>query len=170
MVPIFEVVTRGENMKLLKNLLVVIAATGAMGSAQAQTPGSIFDLGTLTPTATVATDTSLVSTGSFLDRFNFTLDAPPHMVPGTTASTNLGCLQVGLYDSTGALLYTGLNFHTDLAPANYYANISGDVVTSPGKLTFSVAANPEPAESTLLMRDLVVAGLISRHQIVLVAS
>ena len=157
-------------MKLLKNLLVVvIAATGMMGSAQAQTQGQTFNLNTLTPTATVATDTSLASTGSFLDRFNFTLDATHHMVTGTTDSTNLGSLQLGLYDSTGALISTGLNFHTDLAPGNYYANISGDVVASPGKLTFSVAANPEPAEWMLLMCGLVMAGFIARRKIGLVA-
>src|SRR5467141_3598315 len=156
-------------MKLLTNLLVAIAATGAMGSAQAQT-GSIFDLGTLTPTATVATDTSLVSTGSFLDRFNFTLDATHHMVTGTTDSTNLGSLQLGLYDSKGTLVSSGLSFHTDLTPgASYYAQISGDVITSPGKLTFSVAANPEPAEWMLLMCGLVMAGFIARRKIGLVA-
>jgi len=156
-------------MKLLKNLLVVIGVAGAVGSAQAQTPGSIFDLGTLTPTAAVATDTSLVSTGSFLDRFNFTLDATHHMVTGTTDSTNLGSLQLGLYDSKGTLVSSGLSFHTDLTPgASYYAQISGDVITSPGKLTFSVAANPEPAEWMLLMCGLVVAGFIARRKIGLV--
>jgi len=139
-----------------------------MGSAQAQTPGSIFDLGTLTPTATVATDTSLVSTGSFLDRFNFTLDATHHMVTGTTDSTNLGSLQLGLYDSTGALLYTGLNFHTDLTPGSYFTRISGDVITSPGQFTFSVAANPEPAEWMLMLCGLVMAGFIARRKIGLV--
>ena len=156
-------------MKLLNNLLVVIAATGAIGSAQAQTPGSIFDLGTLTPTATVATDTSLVSTGSFLDRFNFTLDATHHIVTGTTGSSNVGNLQLGLYDSTGALLYTGLNFHTDLTPGSYFTRISGDVITSPGQFTFSVAANPEPAEWMLLLFGLLFAGFIARRKIGLVA-
>jgi hypothetical protein len=158
-------------MNLLKRLLlVVIASTGVIGSAQAQTPGNIFNLGTLTPIVTTTTDTSLVSTGSFLDTFNFTLDATHHMVTGTTNSTNLGNLQLGLYDSTGALLYTGLNFKTDLAPsASYYAKIWGDVITSPGKLTFSVAANPEPAEWMLLLCGFVVAGFIARRKMSLVA-
>jgi hypothetical protein len=156
-------------MKLLKSLLVMIVVTGAMGSAQAQAPGSIFNLGTLTPTATVATDTSLVSTGSFLDRFNFTLGAANHVVTGTTDSTNLGGLQLGLYDGTGRLVYTGLNFRIDLTPGSYYANISGDVLTAPGKLTFSVAANPEPAEWMLLLCGLVVAGFIARRKIGLAA-
>jgi len=153
-------------MKLLKHLLVVIAATGMMGPAQAQTPGNTFDLGTLTPTVTAPTDT--FASGSFLDTFNFTLDATHHMVTGTTGSSNVGNLQLGLYDSTGALLYTGLNFHTDLTPGSYFTRISGDVITSPGQFTFSVAANPEPAEWMLMLCGLVMAGFIARRKIGLV--
>jgi hypothetical protein len=155
-------------MKLLKNLLAVIAATGVMGSAKAQTPGNIFNLGTLSPTVTATTDTTSAS-GSFLDTFNFTLDATHHIVTGATDSTNVGNLQLGLYDSTGTLLYTGLNFHTDLAPGNYHVLISGDSVTSPGNFTFSVAANPEPAEWMLLLSGLVIAGFIARRKMGLVA-
>jgi len=84
-------------MKLFKNLLVVIAATGVMGSAQAQTPGNIFNLGTLTPTVTATTDA--FASGSFLDTFNFTLDATHHIVTGTTDSTNVGNLNFQLLDS-----------------------------------------------------------------------
>jgi hypothetical protein len=154
-------------MKLLKNLLVLIAATGVIGSAQAQTPGNTFDLGTLSPTVTTTTDA--FASGSFLDTFNFMVDATHYMVTGTTDSTNVGNLQLGLYDSTGTLLYTGLNFHTDLNPGSYYAQISGDVLTSPGQFSFSVAANPEPAEWMLLLCGLVVAGFIARRKMELVA-
>jgi len=156
-------------MKLFKNLLVVIAATGVMGSAQAQTPGNIFNLGTLTPTVTATTDA--FASGSFLDTFNFTLDATHHIVTGTTDSTNVGNLNFQLLDSGNTLLFTGLNLHQDLAPGDYHALISGNVITPPGngQFTFKVAANPEPAEWMLLLCGLVVAGFIARRKIDLVA-
>jgi len=154
-------------MKLLKEVLVVIAASGAMGSVQAQTPGNIFNLGTLTPSV-IATSDAFAS-GSFLDTFNFTVDAVHHTVTGTTASTNVTNLQLRLFDSTGTLLFTGLNLHADLTPGNFSARISGDVVSSPGQFTFSVAANPEPAEWMLLLFGLLFAGFIARRKIGLVA-
>jgi len=154
-------------MKLLKEVLVVIAATGAMGSVQAQTPGNIFNLGTLTPSVIATTDA--FASGSFLDTFNFTVDAVHHMVTGTTGSTNVTNLQLALFDSTGTLLFTGLNLHADLTPGNFSARISGDVVASPGQFTFSVAANPEPAEWMLMLFGLLFAGFIARRKIGLVA-
>jgi hypothetical protein len=154
-------------MKLLKEVLVVIAATGAMGSVQAQTPGNVFNLGTLTPSVIATTDA--FASGSFLDTFNFTVDAVHHTVTGTTASTNVTNLQLALFDSTGTLLFTGLNLHSDLTPGNFSARISGDVVSSPGQFTFSVAANPEPAEWMLLLFGLLFAGFIARRKIGLVA-
>ena len=157
-------------MKLLKNLLVVIATAGAMASAQAQTPGNTFNLGTLTPTVTATTDT--FASGSFLDTFNFTLDSTNHIVQGTTNSTNVSNLTLGLYDSLGTLLFTGLNLNDDLTPGNYHALISGAVGTGAGngQFTFSVAAHsPEPAEWMLMLCGLVVAGFIARRKIGLVA-
>jgi hypothetical protein len=139
-------------MKLPKNLLLVIAATGVMESAQAQTPGNI----SLSPTVIATTDA--FASGSFLDTFDFTLDATHRMVTGTTDSTNVSTLKLELFNSGGTLpFFTGLNAHTVLPPGDYFARISGDVVTSPGKFTFSVAANPEPAEWMLLLCGLVVA-------------
>jgi hypothetical protein len=154
-------------MKLLKNVLVVIAATAAMGSVQAQTPGNTFDLGTLTPSAIVTTDT--FASGSFLDRFNFTVDATNHIVTSTTESTNVANLQLALLDSTGTLLFTGLNLNASLTPGNFSALISGNVVSSPGTFTFSVAANPEPAEWMLLLSGLLLAGFVARRKIGFVA-
>ncbi len=155
-------------MKLLKNLLVVIAATGAMGSAQAQTSGNIFNLNPLSPTVQATTDT--FASGSFLDTFNFTVDSTNHIVTGTTDSTNVSNLKLGLFDSLGTLLFTGLNLNANLTPGNYQALISGDVVTDPGKFTLSLAANnPEPAEWMLMLCGLVVAGFIARRRIGLVA-
>jgi len=161
-------------MNLLTKLLVVvmIAATGAMGSAQAQTP-SVFDLGLLSPVA-ITTDASatVAAAGSFLDTFNFTVDATHHMVTGTTDWTNLGNLQLALYDSAGTVVpnaWLNGTLSADLTPGgSYYAQISGDVITSPGKLTFSVAANPEPAEWMMLLTGLVVVGFMARRKTSLV--
>jgi len=154
-------------MRLLKDVLVVIAATGAMGSVQAQTPGNIFDLGTLTPT--VITKTDVFASGSFLDTFNFTVDAANHIVTGNTVSTNVANLQLTLLDSVGTVLFTGLNLNANLTPGTFSTRISGDVVSSPGQFTFSVAANPEPAEWLLLLFGLLFAGFIARRKIGLVA-
>ena len=157
-------------MKMLENLLVVIAATGVMGSAQAQTPGNSFNLGTLTPTPVSTTDP--IASGSFLDTFNFAMDSTNHIVQGTTSSTNISNLTLGLYDSTGTLLSSSLNLNASLTPGNYRALISGNVGTAAGggQFTFSVAAhNPEPAEWMLMLCGLVVAGFIARRKIGLVA-
>jgi len=116
-------------MKLLKNLLVVIAATGVMGSAQAQTPGNTFNLNPLSPTVQVTTDT--FASGSFLDTFNFTVDSTNHIVTGTTDSTNVSNLKLALFDSMGTLLFTGLSLNTNLTQGNFSALISGDVLNSP---------------------------------------
>jgi hypothetical protein len=155
-------------MKLLKNLLAVIAATGVMGSAQAQTSGNIFNLGTLTPTVTATTDT--FASGSFLDTFNFTIGTTHTVFTGTTESSNVANLQFQLLDSGNTLLYTGLNLSGYLSPGNYYALISGNVA-SPGNgaFTFSVAANPEPAEWMMLLAGLVVVGFMARRKTSLVA-
>src|SRR5438105_15655680 len=80
-VPMGEVVTRGENMKLLKHLLVVvIAATGVIGSARAQTQGNAFDLGPITPAGNSFSDS--FPSGSFVDTFKFTVDANNHIITG----------------------------------------------------------------------------------------
>lgn len=154
-------------MKLLKDVLVVIAATGAMGSVQAQTPGNIFDLGTLTPSTVVKTDA--FASGSFLDTFNFTVDASNHIVTGSLESINVANLQLALYDSAGTLLFTGVNLNANLTPGAFAAQVSGDVVSSPGTFTFSVAANPEPEEWMLLLSGLLLAGFVARRKIGLAA-
>jgi hypothetical protein len=158
-------------MKLLRNLLVAIAATGVMGAAQAQTtPGNTFNLLTLTPTVTVTTDT--FASGSFLDTFNFTVDSTNHIVQGGTSSTNVSNLQLQLLDSGNSVLFTGLSLNQNLLPGNYHTLISGMVGTAAGggQFTFSVAAhNPEPAEWMLMLCGLVVAGFIARRKIGLMA-
>ncbi len=156
-------------MKLLKNLLAVIAATGVMGSAQAQTPGNIFNLGTLTPTVTATTDT--FASGSFLDTFNFTIGTTHNVFTGTTASSNVANLQFQLLDSGNTLLFTGLNLSGYLTPGDYHALISGNVASpgNSGAFTFSVAATPEPAEWMMLLAGLVVVGFMARRKTSLVA-
>jgi hypothetical protein len=151
-------------MKLHKNLLAVIAATGVMGSAQAQ---NTIPLGTLTPTVSVATGT--FTSGSFLDTVTFQLDATNHIVQGTTTSTSVNNLTFKLFaDGVITPLATGLNLNQSLAAGSYHALIAGDVVTgaASGQFTFSVAAhNPEPAEWMLMLSGLVVAGFIARRKI-----
>lgn len=156
-------------MNLLKNLLAVIAATVAMGSAQAQTAGQTFNLGTLTPTVNATTDT--FASGSFLDTFNFTIGATNTVFTGTTESSNVANLQFQLLDSGNTLLFTGLNLSGYLTPGSYYALISGDVA-SPGNgtFTFSVAASPEPAEWTMLLAGLLVVAFMARRKTSLAAS
>src|SRR6267378_6163743 len=169
MVPFYELVRRGEKMKLLKNLLVVIAATGVMGSAQGQTLPPI-DLGILSPAVSVATGT--FTSASFLDTVTFQL-ATTDTVTGTTSGTNVSNLSFQLFADGGITpLSTALDLHQDLGPGSYHALISGDLVTGAagGQFTFSVAAhNPEPAEWMLMLCGLVVAGFIARRKIDLVA-
>ena len=150
-------------MKLLRNVLVVIAATGAMGSVQAQIPGDVIDLGTLTPTVTTKIRT--FASGSFLDTFNFTIGATNRLYTGDTEATNIANLKVQLYDSEGTFLYSGLKLKVDLDPGDFYAKISGNVVSDPGTFTFSVAATPEPAEWMLLLCGLLLAGFVARRKI-----
>jgi hypothetical protein len=156
-------------MKLLKDLLVVIAATGAMGSAQAQIPGNTFDLGTLTPAGTVTTDT--FASGSFLDTFIFTISTTNTMFTGATESSNVTNLQFQLLDSGNTLLFSGLNLSADLTPGSYHALISGDVASpgTSGTFSFSTAANPEPAEWMMLLAGLVVVGFMARRKTSLMA-
>jgi hypothetical protein len=151
-------------MKPLKSLLVVIAATGVMGSGQAQTPGNTFNLATLSPTVQATTDT--FASGSFLDTFNFTVDSTNHIVAGTTDSSGVSNLKLELFNSQGTSLFTGLNLNADLTPGNFFAQVSGNVVTNRGTFTLSLAAhNPEPAEWMLMLCGLVVAGFIARRKI-----
>src|SRR2546428_11353870 len=88
-------------MKLLKNLLVVIAATGVMGSVQAQTPP--VDLGTLDPT--VQTRSQLFGAGSisFMDVFNFTVGATNSNVLSSTVA-------LGPDGTPNATAVTGLTY------------------------------------------------------------
>jgi hypothetical protein len=150
-------------MKLLRNLLVVTATTGAMSAVQAQVPGNTFDLGLLTPS--IVTTADAFASGSFMDTFNFTVGADHRLVTATTESTNVSNLQLALYDSGGTLLYTGTSLNATLTPGDFSARVSGDVVSTPGSFTFSVAATPEPAEWMLLAFGLLLAGFVARRKI-----
>jgi MYXO-CTERM domain-containing protein len=165
-------------MNLLKNVLVVIAATGAMGSAQAQ---NVFNLGTLSPT--IQTRTNIYGAGSFADIYNFTVDASHNSVfsrtlalaaDGTPSSTSVTGLQLELFSGFNApgtaRLFTGLDLDAELlTPGEFSARISGMVGPLRGGYEFSVAATPEPAEWMLLLAGLVGLGFIARRKIGLVA-
>jgi MYXO-CTERM domain-containing protein len=164
-------------MNLLKNMLVVIAAIGAMGSAQAQT-----NLGTLSPT--VQTETHFFGAGSFADIFNFTVDASHNIVStstvplapnGTISSTSVTGLQLALFSGFNAPggttpLFTGLDLNALLlTPGEFSARITGTAGQFGGGIQFSIAASPEPAEWMLLLAGLVGLGFVARRKIGLVA-
>jgi len=164
-------------MKLLKHLLVVvIAATGVIGSARAQTQGHTFDLSTITPAGNSFSDS--FPSGSFVDTFTFTVDANNHIITGgVTAASNVSGGTLALFnDSNGHVqVFSGSPAPqtADFAPGNYSGQLSGSVAdpkAGSGSFTFSVAANPEPAEWALLLCGLVVAGFIARRKISLVAA
>jgi hypothetical protein len=164
-------------MNLLKNVLVVIAATGAMGSALADTT----NLGTLSPT--IHTRSKLVGEGSFADIFNFTVDATNNTVfsrtiglaaDGTPSSTSVTGLQFELFSGFNApgtaKLFTGLNLDAEILTAGEFsARISGTAGRLGGGYEFSIAANPEPAEWMLLLAGLMGLGFVARRKIGLVA-
>jgi hypothetical protein len=169
-------------MNLFKKLLVVvmIAATGMMGSAQAQ---NTFNLDTLSPT--VQTRTDIFGAGSFADIFNFTVDATHHTVStstiqlapdGTVSSTSVTGLKLELFSGfnppvSGATpLITGLDLNAELlTPGDFSVRVSGVAGPAGGGFSFSTAANPEPAEWMLLLAGLVVVGFMARRKASLVA-
>jgi hypothetical protein len=163
-------------MKLLTNLLVAFAATGVIGSAQAQT-----DLGTLAPTGTQQTD-FLPSGTTFADLFKFTMDATNNIFTGSVVpfsptgvdatQAHVTGLQFQLFDNTGNLLFTGVNAQGSLTPGDFSLKVSG-TADGPvgGGFQLAVAAhNPEPAEWMLMLCGLVVAGFIARRKIGLMAA
>lgn len=166
-------------MNLLKNVLVVIAATAAMGSAHAQ---NVFNLGPLSPT--IQTRTNIYGEGSFADIFNFTVDASYNTVSsktlalaadGTPSATSVTGLQLELFSGFNApgtaKLFTGLDLDAVLlTPGEFSARISGTVAPLlRGGYEFSIAATPEPAEWMLLLAGLVGLGFVARRKIGLVA-
>jgi hypothetical protein len=165
-------------MNLLRNVLVVIAATGAMGSAQAQ---NTFNLNTLSPT--VQTRTDIFGAGSFADIFNFTVDASQNAVftntvglarDGTVSSTSVTGLKLELFSGFNAAgttpLFSGLNLDGALLTAGEFSTrVSGRAGQLGGGFQFSIAANPEPAEWMLMLAGLVLLGFIARRKIGLVA-
>lgn len=166
-------------MKLLKikNLLVLIAATGMMGSAQAQ---DTFNLVTLSPT--VQTTTDIVGAGSFADIFNFTVDASHNTVStntvqlapdGTVSATSITGLKLELFSgfgATGTPLLAGSDLNAELlTQGDFSVKISGTAVDTGSGIRFSIAANPEPAEWMMLLAGLVVVGFMARRKTSLVA-
>jgi len=166
-------------MKLLKDLLVVIAATGVMGSAQAQTTPPDLNLGTLTPTDTIRTDFGVSGT-SFADLFTFSIDSTNHIFTGSTTAfappgitgTSITGLQFVLKDSMGGVLFTGTSLtDTELSPGSFSMLVTGkaDGVSGGGFRLAVASHNPEPAEWMLMLCGLVVAGFIARRKIGLAA-
>ena len=168
-------------MTLLKKLLVVIAATGVMESAQAQIPNP--DLGILSPAA--KTETGFRTSGSFADIFNFSIGADYHGFLGTAVGlAKDGTEKIGAISNLTLTLFAGsdatgpirgsvtssdgslINLSGALLQGNYSARISGLIADSTlgGGYQFVASANPEPAEWMLLLAGLVVVGFMARRR------
>jgi len=172
-------------MKLLKNLLVVIAATGMVGSGHALAQ---VNLGTLDPTVT--TGTYLFGAGSFMDVFNFTVSSAnqtvtsstvtlgPDSMPSLTAVTGLKYELFSGFGAPGMPLSTNLlpvgsgslDLTAFLTPGDFSTRISGTAGPLGGGFGLSIAAHsPEPAEWMMLLAGLVVVGFIARRKTRLMA-
>jgi hypothetical protein len=167
-------------MKLLKSLLVVIAATAMMGSVQAQT--DVPNLGILSPT--VQTQTGLVTSGSFSDIFNFSIGAEHQGFLGSALGlASDGTPTIGSISDLTLALFTGSNatgpIHGSVASTNgSLINLSGALVegayslrvsglangTLGGGYQLSVSATPEPAEWMMLLAGLVLVAFIARRK------
>jgi MYXO-CTERM domain-containing protein len=162
-------------VKLLRNLLVVIAATGMMGSVQAQ-------LGTLSPS--VQTQTGLVGSGSFADIYNFSIGAEHQGFLGSalglaadgtptlgsisnltltlfSGSNATGPIQGTVASSNGSLI----NLSGALVEGAYSLKVSGIANgTLGGAYQLSVSAAPEPAEWMMLLAGLVLVAFVARRK------
>ena len=168
-------------MKLLKNLLVVMAATGMVGSGHALAQ---VNLGTLDPT--VQTRSDLFGAVSFADVFNFTIGATnsnvlsstvalgPDGTPNATAVTGLKYELFSGFNAPGTplssvLIDSRLDLSALLTPGDFSVRISGAAGPAGGGFSFSTAANPEPAEWMMLLAGLVVVGFMARRKTRLMA-
>jgi hypothetical protein len=166
-------------MNLTRNLLVAVAATGVIGSAQAAAP---VYLGTLTPAVLLGTGTYATAT-TFTDIFNFTVGAKYQTVLasaiGTSAPlTSVSNLMLTIYSSDRSVVGrvsssngSLIDLSGFLLAGSYSAEVSGLANGSlGGGYRFSVSATPEPAEWMLLMCGLMVAGFIARQKMNLVTA
>lgn len=172
-------------MKKLLKILVMIAATGVMGSAQAQT---VTDLGTLSSDTQV--QTNFFAESSFADIFNFTVGGTNHTVlasavgvapDGTPTVGTLSNLTLELFagsGATGSALATSssldgslIDLGTVLAGGDYSARVTGLADGGVGGgFQFAIAAMPEPAEWMMLLAGLVVVGFMTRRKTSLVTA
>src|SRR5918999_744582 len=119
-------------MKLLKNLLLVIAATGMMGSLQAQT-----NLGMLSPT--VQTQTGFSSSVSFSEIFNFSIGTEYQGFLGSAVGLAPdGTPTIGLIGDLTLALFAG---------SNATGPIQGNVTSATGSLINLSGALAEGAYS-----------------------
>lgn len=167
-------------MKLLRNLMVVIAATGMMGSVQAQT--DVLDLGILSPS--VQTQTGFVTSGSFSDIFNFSIGAEHQGFLGSAVglasdgtptigsisnltldvfagSNATGPIQGSVASTNGSLI----NLSGALAEGAYSLRVSGLANGAlGGGYQLSVSAAPEPALWMMLLAGLGLVGFVARRR------
>jgi hypothetical protein len=170
-------------MKLLRNLLVVIAATGMMGSVQAQT-----DLGILSPT--VQERTGSFASGSFADTFNFSIGAEHQGFLGSAVGlASNGTPTIGSISDLTFTLFAGSNatgpIQGSVTSANgslidlsgalvegaYSVRVSGLIANGAlgGGYGLAVSAAPEPAEWMMLLAGLMLVAFVARRKASLMA-
>lgn len=170
-------------MKLLNNLLVAIAATGMMGSVQAQT-----DLGMLSPT--VQQQTGFFASGSFADIFNFSIGTENQAFLGSAAGlSSEGTPTIGAVSDLTFTLFAGSNatgpiqgsvtsatgsvidLSGALVEGAYSVRVSGLIADGAlgGGYALSVSAAPEPAEWMMLLAGLLLVVAVARRKTRLMA-
>jgi hypothetical protein len=163
-------------LKILLKILVVLAATGVMGSAQAQG----ISLGTLSPTVQTNSFFS-ASGGSFADIYNFTIQAGyqtlstsavSYSPTGTGLVSNLTLTVYGGSNGTGSALGTVsssngslINYSNLLGTGLFSVKVSGLADTKVGGgYNFRISATPEPAEWMMLLAGLVAVTFMARRK------
>jgi hypothetical protein len=164
-------------MKLLKIILVVVAATGVMGSAQALAQTNV-----LSPTALQATN--VYSTGiTFAEIYNFTIGAQyqtllssavSYQPAGATAGQDsVSNLTLALYDAGGVKVTSVSSSNGSLINLSggplvagaYSLKVSGTADGSVGGgYQISIAAVPEPAGWMMLLSGLAVVTFMARRK------
>ena len=175
-------------MKILKQLLVVIASAGVTGSAQAMDPAFHPD------TPPLSVEQWIDSRGtpgasmsySFMDIASFTIGTNGRAPIASTASRAPEGFSAGLAHATDPTLslFAGpesagsalgaaippngamIDTATELVPSGISARVPGIADGQPGGAAFglTVAAVPEPAEWMLLLSSLVFVAFIARRK------
>ena len=158
-------------MSLLKKLAVVVAAAvGWMGSAQATTT----DMGILSPT--VIEDSAVLPASTFEDVYSFKIGDYQTLLASVTSTgdqAHISNLSLSLFASVdGSSLGSvsagsgnQVDLSQNLVAGDYFLKVSGVADGSlGGAYQFSIAAVPEPGEWAMLLAGLAVLGFIAKRK------